>query len=317
MRFMPLADFKTKGILNIDKIIDVMLKSYQFLSNFAQMVESGICKDEESDVSGGNVLKEEINRMTADDEFDIVDILLVFLKYLRKYAVWIVLTGILCTAVAGIGTKYLVRPLYKATVTMYVYNIGEEKGTITNSDIQVAESLLNTYQEILKSDTVLESACSRLGDDAVTVKALRDMLSIEIVKNTQVLSVGVISEDPAQAQTVANTIAAVAPQEIIRITKAGSVEIVDYAKQPQAPINNHILRNAAIGFLAGVSVLSAALLLKGLTTNTIYSESDIERLSEYPVLGGITVIKTADTPNKWKIYERGTLSHESKKTQQE
>lgn len=261
-------------------------------------------------------MQEEINRMTAADEFDIVDILLACLKYLWKYAAWIVLTGVVCTVAAACGTKYLVQPQYKATATMYVYSIGEEHGTITNSDIQVAESLLNTYQEILKSDTVLESARSRLGNDAVTVKDLRDMLRIEIVQDTQVLSVGVVSENPAQAQTVANTIAAVAPQEIIRITKAGSVEIVDYAKLPEVPINDHLLRNAAVGFLTGVFALSAILLLKGMLTNTVYSESDIERMSEYPVLGGITVIKASDTPNKWKIYERGTLSHESKKTQQ-
>lgn len=260
-------------------------------------------------------MEEELNKM-MDTEWDIVDILLGFLKYLWKYAVWIILAGLVCTVLTAVGTKYLVHPQYKATTTMYVYNIGEEQGTITNNDIQVAESLLNTYQEILKSDTVLESALRRMAVDSLTVKDLRDMLSLEIVKDTQVLSVGVISEDPAQALAIANTIAAVAPQEIIRITKAGSVEIVDYAKLPETPINDHLLRNAAIGFLAGVCILSAILLLKGLTTNTVYSEADIEKMSEYPVLGGITALKASDVPHNWKIYERGTLSHESKKTQQ-
>lgn len=260
-------------------------------------------------------MKEKINRMPDSEELDI-SVLLAFIKYLWKYAVWIALTGIVCAVVAAAGTKYLVHPQYQATATMYVYNIGDEQKSITNNDIIMAESLLNTYREILKSNTVLEATRNRLEDSTVTVNALREMLSIEIIKDTQVLSVGVVSEDPEQALLIVNTIAAVAPQEIIRITKAGSVEIVDYAQLPQNPINNHLSRNAALGFLVGVFVFTAILLLKGMTTNTVYSEADIEKLSEYPVLGGITVINTSDTPNKWEIYERGTLSHESKKSQQ-
>lgn len=261
-------------------------------------------------------MEEEINRISESEELDIVEVLIVFMRYLWKYAVWIVLTGIVCAVVATLGTKYLVHPQYKATATIYVYNIGEEQGNITNNDIQVAESLLNTYQAILKSNTVLESTRNSLEDSTVTVQDLSRMINIEIVKDTQVLSVGVVSEDPEQAQKIANTIAAVAPQEIIRITKAGSVEIVDYAKLPQYPINDHLVRNAAIGFLAGVFAFAVILLIKGLTTNTIYSEADIEKLSEYPVLGGITVVNTTDTSKKIKIFERGTLSHESKKAQQ-
>lgn len=53
------------------------------------------------------------------------------------------------------------------------------------------------------------------------------MVNVSVVSDTQLLEVLVTSTNPELACKIANSFAKVAPTEIVRITKAGGVEVVD------------------------------------------------------------------------------------------
>lgn len=253
-------------------------------------------------------MSEKNKRLSDDDEIDLLDLA----KYLYRYLLWILLGGMIGAVILALGTKILVHPEYKATTTMYVYSQNEAQGNITNSDIQTAQNLLGTYQAILESDTVLEAAIEKLGDSSMSSEELRNMITIEIPEDTQVLSIGVTSEDPQQAQNIAETIASVAPKEIVRITKAGSVEIVDHAKLPEDAINNNLLRNTALGFLMGILLLAGVLVIKKFTSNKVFSAFDIEKILDIPVIGEIPLMDSKSENSEWDIYEGGRLLYEEK-----
>lgn len=236
-------------------------------------------------------------------------------KYLWKYIVWIVIVGILGAAFCGVATKVLIKPKYQATATMYVYSENSESGVITNNEITMAKSLVNTYCEILTSETILELVVKNLSGLDLTTAQLRKMISTEIVKDTQVILVRVEADTPQTAMDITNAIAEEAPAEIVRITKAGGVEIVDYAKLPQSEINNNVIRNAVLGFLFGCIALTGVLILKLMIDRKVNVEDDIAWISDLPVLGTVPMQEgIKDKPNTgWTVGVGRRLLYEEKK----
>lgn len=67
----------------------------------------------------------------------------------------------LCALIVGGGallyTMKFVTPLYQASITIYVNNVrsGERIDYISGSNLQASQQLVNTYSNIIRSDTVL------------------------------------------------------------------------------------------------------------------------------------------------------------------
>lgn len=123
-----------------------------------------------------------------------------------------------------------VTPTYESRVSFYVYNSASNAAhdTINNSDLQAAESLAATYSKILESNSVLDSVLADIhGETALSRKELNRMVQVSVISDTQLLEVVVTSTDPELACRIADAFATVAPTEIVRITKAGGVEVVD------------------------------------------------------------------------------------------
>lgn len=253
------------------------------------------------------------NRTSTVEEEEID--LLALAKYLFHYAVWIVVIGVVVGAIAAVGTKLLVKPAYEATASLYVYSNEAQGGTITSSDINAAQDLTGTYKTILESDSVLDAAIAKLGDTDLTAKDIRERMTVEVITDTQVLSITCQADTPEEAQQIANTVAEVSPVEIVRITKAGGVEVVDYAKLPTEPCNDNLLRNTALGVLAGMFLTAAVLVIKKIANTKIVVRDDLKKVSDLPVIGEIpktdSTAKQANTA--WELYERGNLSYENKK----
>jgi hypothetical protein len=139
---------------------------------------------------------------------------------------------------------------------MYVYNQERENLAVTTSELSASKSLVDTYIVILKSNTVLESVIRAL-EVPYTEKQLGDMIKASAMNNTEAFEITVSNTDPVLAQKIANAITEIAPHEIIRVVKAGSVEVIDKAKLPQNPSSPSMGKNVAIG------LLSASLLALG------------------------------------------------------
>ena len=165
--------------------------------------------------------------------------LLDILKLLLSKSYWLLLAGVLAGACVFLVTTFLITPSYESRVSFYVYNSSNnsvQSGTINNGDLQAAESLATTYSKILASNSILDAVLQELGPDvSLSRKSLSGMVSVSVITDTQLLEVVITSTDPAFACRVAGAFAKVAPTEIVRITKAGGVEIVD---QPEIPTDN-------------------------------------------------------------------------------
>lgn len=220
-------------------------------------------------------------------EFEI-DFRKIFLK-MRPKLILVVITTILVGIIAGLGTHFFIEDQYSATIKMYVYSNSDRvttNSTITQNEITASQELVNTYIYILESDTVLSAVAEDLGLDISTGK-LRSMISAEQAQDTVAFEVTVTSTSAKWSAKIANSIAKIAPAEIVRVVKAGGVEIIDYAKEPKRPSAPNLKRNVLIGAVLGFVLSFGGFFAYELFDTTVSAASDLEKEFSYPILGNI------------------------------
>lgn len=234
---------------------------------------------------------------------------------------WLLLAGIIAGAGVYFAVTFLVTPTYESRISFYVYNSANnntaQSGTINNSDLQAAESLATTYSKILGSNSVLDAVLADLGEGSIlSRKELSDMVKVAVVSDTQLLEVVIASPNPSFACKIADSFAKVAPVEIVRITKAGGVEIVDrpeVATEKSAP---RTVFDSALGFMIGAIIAALIIVLRAAADATIYLPEDIEKVTDAAILGQIPDIDVTDgSYNYWALVEGGAIRNDEKEKQ--
>ena len=217
-------------------------------------------------------------------EIDLVKLLWV---YLRKW--WLILIScVVCAGVALLYTRYCVTPIYRTSVTIYVNNMsaGERVDSITSANLSTAQQLVNTYVNILRSNSVLERVVEEAQLD-YTIDEVRGMMSASQVDETEMFNVYIDHPDPEQAAYIANAIADVAPSEIESIVEGSSTRIIDYARVPDSRYSPSYSRNTLMGGLLGGVLAVGIVTLRYLLDVRIKDEEELAQLLDLPVLGRI------------------------------
>ena len=172
---------------------------------------------------------------------------------------------------------------------LYVNNNNQYSGAsnVNLNDINASQKLVNTYIVILQNDRIMEQVAKRCDLIYDELKDIKKMFAMKAVNNTEVFSVTVTSKSPELSARMANTMAEMAPDEIIRVVKAGSVEVISQAEPPQKASGPNTLRNTVIGALLGFMIASALVLLFEMLDNTIKGEEDLVNHYNIAVIGGI------------------------------
>jgi non-specific protein-tyrosine kinase len=127
---------------------------------------------------------------------------------------WLILLGV---ALAG-GAAYVVSkrtaPVYRASTTLLI-NEARNPGQVNYNDILTSERIAKTYAERLTKRPVLEAAAQELGLNLTPRRRFPDMIeniSVQPVRDTQLVQLSVESTDPQLAAQLANTL----PQVFIK-----------------------------------------------------------------------------------------------------
>ena len=208
-----------------------------------------------------------------------------FFKFLGKH-IWVVLlSAVLLGASLFIYTKNFVKPQYEASVSIYVNNASGQDGKgITSADLQVAMRLVNTYINIIQSDTVLDKVIASCGVN-MTAEKLRDKITAKSIGDTEMFRVTVKTTDPELSMKLANVIAEVAPGELNQFIDGSSTKIIDKAKLPTAPCEPSYTLNTALGVLIGTALSILGLLMYMLLDTRIKTEEDLAKICSIPVMG--------------------------------
>ena len=225
-----------------------------------------------------------INRSSDILEIDLWKLLLL---YLRRWRL-ILLCALAAAVISLIYTANFITPLYRANVTIYVNNIkaNQQVDYISAANLATSQQLVNTYVNIIRSDTVLEKVVKNAKLD-YSAAEIRGMMATAQVDETELFSVYISHPDPEMAAKIANAVATVAPGEIEEFVEGSSTKIIDHAKVPTSRYTPSYRKNTLLGCAVGLLLAVVYVTLLYLMDVRIKNEEDLTQLFDLPMLGQI------------------------------
>ncbi|WP_435799581.1 YveK family protein [Peribacillus asahii] len=215
---------------------------------------------------------------------------------LKKRLSLILVITLLAAAVSGAISYFVLKPVYKSSSQILVsQSAASSLASIAGVSLDTDAKYIETYNVILKSPYILDQVIKELKMDT-TPEQLNGSVSVTQEGASQVVTISVTNNDPAEAVRIANEIAEVFQREIAQLMRIDNITILSKAELAEnpAPVKPEPLLNIAIAIVVGLMAGVGLAFLLEYFDNTIKSEQDIEKLLELPVLGVVTTI----TPNE-------------------
>ena len=160
------------------------------------------------------------------------------------------------------------------------------KSAVSSADLQASRELVLTYSRILTSNNVLVASAEFINLD-MSYEQLSRCVTTEVIDNTQVIRVNVITTDANLSFRLAQGIANTAPTYMGQIVEGSSMKIVDAPRAPKGRYGPNYFASAMLGFLAGAVITLVYVLVRYFKDDSIKSEGDLEGRYNLPVIGVI------------------------------
>lgn len=199
----------------------------------------------------------------------------------RKYIV--VVTTIITTLIAALSVL-IVAESYSATAMLRITTAKSGSSDFVSYDVFYTDRLMNTYVKIAKSGFALTELRKQLG-----IEELPE-ITVEILPNTELMTINVEGADPVQVAQVANLLAAI----IVEENRGRNLTIVDMAVVPTDPSGPNSILFVAIGLImGGAGSIGLTFLLQSFDKTT-YSIEKIEEVTRLSILGKIPSFQNSD-----------------------
>ena len=222
----------------------------------------------------------------ADDEIEI-DLTELFQLLLQK--IWVIL---LCMILAGGivlgGTLLLITPKYEASSMIYI--LTKTTSVTSLADIQMGEQLTVDFETLAESRPVIEAVIDDLDLD-YTYEEMTAMISTENPTDTRILRLIVENEYAELARDISNSLAEATAERVAYVMKSDEPTIVENAVTADSPSSPNVLKNTAVGALAGAVLAMAVIVIRYLMNDTIQTEDDIRKYLNLHTLAAIPMEK--------------------------
>lgn len=236
---------------------------------------------------------------------------------------------IVCTVVIGaasfLTSEFIMPPKYESYTTMYVKNNNsvsaeqaEQNNNVDLNDLNASKSLVSTYIAVLKSNRVMNEVGDRLLDsfeesnlkEVFTIKGgkidtdeIMACYSMSAVDETEVMKITANTVSPEISAEMCRIIGDIAPEFLIRVVGAGSVEIVDEAYPDDSPISPNVPLITLIGLIIGFSLSVFIVLLVDFFDDTIKESEMLSKKFNKAILGEVDSMSNEKSRGKKKkIY---------------
>ncbi len=203
-------------------------------------------------------------------------------QYFKSKVVWILLSVIVVIVVGNVYTVIKRVPLYSSTATILL--VTENQTAVSQGDVVLNESLIDTYSELIKSRRVLDKVSKELELD-YSFSDLCKMITISKKEGTQIINLNVSNEDAKLAKEITNATAEIFAGEVRKIYKLDNVEIIDEAVQSSRPYNLTFVKDNVIYLLAGMVLSCSVIFILYYFDTTIKSADTIEDKLGLAVIG--------------------------------
>ncbi|MCR8635919.1 MULTISPECIES: YveK family protein [Paenibacillus] len=231
-------------------------------------------------------------------EKTILDYFIIVRKKLWLIALFILLSCVMTYYVS----KTFVQPVYLATNQLLVSSILKESESINLNDVNMNLNLIESYKEIIKSNTITETVVANHPEFKLTREQLDKKLKVSSVDKTNLIKIEVEDSNYGKAVLIANEIAQTFMSEIPSLMNVNNVRILSPANPGKlpAPENASIAMNLAVSFiLSAMAALGVVFFLENIN-DTLRSEKEAEHYVGLPVLATIGTIKKTNIRKRSK-----------------
>lgn len=234
--------------------------------------------------------------MEQEQELDLVQ----YWEMLKKRWIIVVAIPLIAALASGIVSFFILKPTYQASTTLIVGKKAAESGTqqagqlLDLNVLQANQQLAKTYGTIATSRTVEENVIKDLNLE-MKPEVLNAKITVNPVKNTEILEIDVTDNNPELAAQIANATAKRFSDAVIQIKKVDSVSIIDSAVTPDMPVKPKKTLNVLIAFVVGLMASAGLAFILEYLDNTIKSTKDVEEILGLPVLGVIPLYEVEES----------------------
>ncbi len=236
-----------------------------------------------------------------DDEIDLLKYLTLFWNW-----AWLILLAALVTGIIGFLVSSRMTPIYQASTTVLVNEAAANKTTDYNS-VLMSQKLTNTYSELLVTDNILTTVGTQLGL-SYPLEDLKKMISVATIRDTQLMTLKVETEDPNESAAIANAIVAVFADYIQDIQSQRFAQsknaLEQQMREAEANIGSYETRAAAAATLAEKDTLEAKVRQYQEIYMGLQQSYEQIRLSEAQSVSSIVQVEPArpeETPVKPRV----------------
>lgn len=216
-----------------------------------------------------------------------------YLRVLRRN--WIVifasvLIGILISGAASL----LMRPKYMSETKLFVALQNSASVSELQQGNVFTQARVQSYVKTVSTPAVLQPVIDSLSLDE-SPEVLANKITAASDVNTVLISISVTDESPIQAAAIAQAVGGSLVNVVDTLEKPARGEvspvklsIVTPAVAASAPISPNVRLNVMLGFLAGLLAGLGLVALRAVLDTRIRGEADLRRLTDAPVLGGIS-----------------------------
>lgn len=219
---------------------------------------------------------------------------------LWKKKIHIILSILIFALIGVIYTLGFTVPKYSSSITLVLASSsktdnGIDSKGITTTDVTINSKLVSTYSELVKSKNVLRQVISNLGID-VDEDDLRKNVKVSSVKDTELIEITVVNENPIYSAKIANEIADVFTEKIKEIYNIENVQVVDEAEVTDTPSNINHKKDIILFAIIGLAVATAYIFIENMLDTTIKSAEEVEKEFKIPVLASVPLYDVKQKP---------------------
>jgi polysaccharide biosynthesis transport protein len=193
----------------------------------------------------------------------------------------------------------LQKPVYQATVTLFVTSVGNAQGPTGPYENAMGSSMLvGSYAKLAYSDTVLVPAVKAAGLN-MTLGQAKSAISTQIIPETVMFTVSAKDRDPDVAKRFSNEVSRSMIDGVAALTKPSGdgppiskLTIVTPATLNPEPASPTTMMNVTMAAFGGLLAGVAAALGRERLNNKVRDERDIQKVASLRPLGHIPHDKT-------------------------
>ncbi|MDK7186946.1 YveK family protein [Facklamia hominis] len=236
-----------------------------------------------------------------EEEISLLDLWKLFLKHFKT----IFFTTLLGIIVSVVVTKVFITPQYKSKAELIVNQESNSSQTIQYNDLQTSINLINTYKDIIQSESLLTEVSQKMGGQ-VTAEQLSDSIDVEQSQNSQAFEVSATLPDPKLAQEVVDNVVTSFQETLKGIygDKISNIYLLSSANYNPVAVSPRTILSALIGMVLGGALSLLVVIVQELSDTTVKNED---------FLNGLGMIKLGEVYSISKEDRKKARKHGQKK----